>query len=223
MAMSGKLKLGLIAFVLVDLMLAVIFVSLYVVQSERRVVAELRDLGLHIYPEAKAVQNFSLTDEQGNAFGTADLSGRWNFIFFGFTSCPDICPLTMTELKQFHASLDEAEREQLQVIMVSVDPARDDVATLGTYVDSFNADFVGLTGNIGLIAELAQQFFVAHSKPVPVSHNNHDTNNDTQNYLIEHSGHLAIVDPAGKFAAVMQSPVRDSDITKAYRSLLANY
>lgn len=223
MAMSGKLKLGLFTFVLVDLMLAVTFVSLYVARSEREFAAELRELGMSIYPEARVVQEFSLLDEQGAAFGAADLLGRWNFVFFGFTSCPDICPLTMTELKQFYSGLEESEQHRIRVIMVSVDPARDDTAALGNYVDSFHEDFVGLTGNIGPIAELAQQFFVAHSKPQPTSHNNHTTTDAVQDYMIEHSGHLAVVDPDGNFVAVMQSPVRDSDVAKAYRSLLANY
>lgn len=223
MAMSGKLKLGLITFVLVDLMLAVTFVSLYAVRSEREFIAELRELGVSMYPEASPVKAFSLNDEQGEAFSASDLRGRWNFVFFGFTSCPDICPLTMTELKQFYSGLSEAEQNRIRVIMVSVDPARDDPSSLGNYVDSFHEDFIGLTGNIGPIAELAQQFFVAHSKPQPISHNNHTTTDAVQNYMIEHSGHLAIVDPDGNFAAVMQSPLRDSDVAKAYRRLLANY
>lgn len=223
MAMSGKLKLGLIAFVLVDLMLAVTFVSLYLVQSDREFAAELRNLGITIYPEAKSVEAFALTDEQGNTFSEGELRGRWNFIFFGFTSCPDICPLTMTEMKQFYAALEESERNLLRVIMVSVDPARDDSETLGKYVNSFNDDFIGLTGNMDAITDVARQFFVAHSKPEDVPHNNHTAVTDTVDYIIEHSGHLAIIDPDGKFTAVMQSPIRDKDITEAYRNLLANY
>ena len=223
MAMSGKLKLGLLAFVLVDLMLVVTFVSLYLLRSERELVAEMRELGLTIYPDAQTVQAFSLTDEQGNSFDEVDLAGYWNFFFFGFTACPDICPITMTELKQFYSGLNQAEQAQARVIMVSVDPARDDVDTLAEYVDSFNAEFVGLTGNIGVIAGLAEQFFVAHSKPSPVSHDAHTTTDVAQEYLIEHSGHLAIVDPEGRFAAVMRSPVRDGDVTNAYRHLLASY
>ncbi len=223
MAMSGKLKLGLIAFVLVDLMLAVTFVSLYSVQSDREFAEELRTLGITMYPEARVVEAFDLTDEQGESFRETQLSGRWNFIFFGFTSCPDICPLTMTEMKQFYEGLEESERNLLRVVMVSVDPARDNIETLGKYVNSFNEDFVGLTGNAETISAVARQFFVAHSKPEEASHNNHTTTADTTDYIIEHSGHLAIIDPDGKFAAVMQSPMRDEDIAEAYRNLVANY
>lgn len=223
MAMSGKLKLGLIAFALVDLVLVVAFVSLYLVRSNREAAAELHDLGLSIYPEASDVRPFTLSDEHGNSFTAADLTGYWNFFFFGFTSCPDICPLTMTELEQFYASLEESERTQVRVIMVSVDPARDDIVTLAEYVDAFNEDFVGLTGNIGVIAELAAQFFVSHSKPAPALHNNHSASDSAQDYLIEHSGHLAIVNPDGKFAAVMRSPIRDRELSIAYRGLLENH
>lgn len=223
MAMSGKLKLGLIAFVLVDVMLAVTFVSLYSVQSDRKFDEELRNLGITMYPEARVVHAFDLIDEKGENFGQTELIGRWNFVFFGFTSCPDICPLTMTELKQFYEGLEATERDLLRVVMVSVDPDRDNTETLGRYVNSFNDDFVGLTGSMDAISVVASQFFVAHSAPEATSHNNHTTTSEAADYLIEHSGHLAIVDPEGKFAAVMQSPMRDNDIAEAYRKLLANY
>ena len=223
MAMSGKLKLGLIAFVLVDVMLAVTFVSLYRVQSDREFAEELRNVGITMYPEARVVEAFNLTDEHGANFGETELRGRWNIIFFGFTSCPDICPLTMTELKQFYEELEDSERNLLRVVMVTVDPGRDNIETLGKYVNSFNDDFVGLTGNMEAISAVARQFFVAHSKPEEASHNNHTTTTDTVDYIVEHSGHLAIIDPEGKFAAVMQSPMREKDIAEAYRNLLANY
>ncbi|MSR12222.1 MAG: SCO family protein [Gammaproteobacteria bacterium] len=223
MAMSGKLKLGLIAFVVVDLLLVVTFVALYLVNSDRAAATDLLDMGLSIYPKASDLKPFTLSDEHGNPFSADDLTGYWNFFFFGFTACPDICPITMAELDQFYTGLDAAARERARVIMVSVDPARDDVATLAGYVDSYNEDFVGLTGNIGVIAELAAQFFVVHSKPGLVAHNDHSVGAKPLDYMIEHSGHLAIVNPEGKFAAVMRSPVRDQDLTTAYRHLLADY
>lgn len=222
MAMSGKLKLGILAFVLFDLLLAVTLVSLYQVRSERKSMAALQDLGFTQYPEARNLDAFALVDENGNTFTEANLAGSWNFLFFGFTSCPDICPLTMSELEQFYAGLSEDERSQARVIMVSVDPMRDDSAAMAGYVDAFHTDFVGLTGNINVIANLASQFFIAHSKPVMQSHNEQHVQPDSSDYLIEHSGHLAIVNPDGKFAAVLRPPIRDRDLTTVYQSLLDN-
>lgn len=233
--MSRKLKLGLITFILFDAFLAVTFVSLYRLQSERDFIENLRAIGFTLYPEPRDISSFTLTDEHGTSFTEAGLRGQWNFLFFGFTSCPDICPVTMSELRQFYSALTVDEQAQAQVVMISVDPARDDPAAMAAYVDSFNEEFVGLTGNYGVISNMASEFFVAHSKPVPVaqamthdddaSHNTHTTASVVagENYLIEHSGHLAVVDPNGKFVAVMRSPVRDRDITTAFRALLAEY
>lgn len=223
MAMTGRLKLGLIAFVLFDLLLAATFITLYLIQTERKDAQELRDLGLTIYPEARDVNAFTLMDEHGSPFSETDFTEYWNFVFFGFTSCPDICPLTMAELKQFYSGLAPADQAKARIIMVSVDPDRDNPAALGAYVDSFHEDFIGLTGDSDAIANLAAQFFVAHSEPKPVTaiHENHNQEIEEE-YLIEHSGHLAIVDPNGKFVAVMRSPVRDKDLAVAYQALLSN-
>lgn len=231
--MSRKLKLGLITFILFDVFLAVTFLSLYRLQSEREFVQDLLEIGFTLYPEPREISSFALTDKQGATFTNAEFEGRWNFLFFGFTSCPDICPLTMSELRQFYSGLSPDEQAKAQVVMVSVDPARDDPAAMAAYVDSFNEDFVGLTGNHGVISKMASEFFVAHSKPVPAvqamshdgssTHNTHSTVADTDDYLIQHSGHLAVVNPDGKFVAVMRSPVRDRDISTAFRSLLAKY
>lgn len=220
MHLSPRLKLGLLAFVLIDVALVVLFVNLMQVRSERESLEALRDIGVTIYPESRPLADFVLTDQHGAEFTKTDFIGQWNLVFFGFTSCPDICPLTMVELQQFYEALSATDAARVQVIMVSVDPDRDTPVAMGDYVGSFNEDFVGLTGNSAVIAGLARQFFVAHSDPSRPEHVEHSA--PTADYLIEHSGHLAVVDPAGDFHGVIRPPIRDHDLELAYRAFLAD-
>jgi len=121
----------------------------------------LREVGAMVYETPVALQPFTLVDHRGQAFTQEQLKGHWSLIFFGFTSCPDICPLTLTELSQFYRQL-EAESgaaDRPQVIMVSVDPARDSTEKMAHYMSSFHEDFVGLNGPYEDVAALARQLF----------------------------------------------------------------
>jgi len=99
-------------------------------------------------PEPLPLENFSLTDQHGQPFTLDRLTGKWSFVFFGYTSCPDICPTTLHEMTRI-ADMLAAENNDaaLQFIFVSVDPERDSVALMKDYMDYFNPAFIGLTGD----------------------------------------------------------------------------
>ncbi len=88
-----------------------------------------------INPQFKQMQAFSLDSSQ-DKLGDEDFLGKWSFVFFGYTSCPDICPTTLHTLNQFYSLLkdDQGELEDIQVVFVSVGPRRDTVAKLTDYV-----------------------------------------------------------------------------------------
>ena len=90
---------------------------------------------------------FNLTDENGNAVEADDYDGRLKLLFFGYTNCPDICPATMARIRAALGGLDEATRENIDVLFVSVDPERDDPERLAQFTSSFGPRFVGLTGS----------------------------------------------------------------------------
>ena len=75
-----------------------------------------------------------------------NLQGKWTILFFGFTNCPDICPTTMALLSEMYVDLEEEEKEKLQVVTF-LDPERDTVEKMATYVPYFHEDFVGVTGD----------------------------------------------------------------------------
>ena len=239
MQLTRKTKIAIATFLLFDVLLIIVWTELYSVRALRKDVVELRELGTTIYPKPAVVEAFNLTDETGRAFSKKDLLGQWNLMFFGFTSCPDICPLTMTELKQFYSS---TEAELLpQIVLVSIDPNRDDTETMYSYVNSFHEDFIGLTGDADELASLAAQFYVVHetdmSNIIDDSQNSHaaaSARSELQsidkaltmhddNYLINHSGHISIISPDGKFHSVMRPPHRNRDIKRVFEILISNF
>jgi protein SCO1/2 len=95
------------------------------------------------YPVAA---DFELTRFDGSLFRLGDLRGRIVLLFFGYTSCPDVCPTTLAELNQALKELGAARAEDVQVVFVTVDPGRDDPVRVQEYVNHFNPDFIGLSG-----------------------------------------------------------------------------
>lgn len=131
-------------------------------------------------------------------FTNTNFQGRWTVLFFAFTHCPDICPNTLHQLKLAkEIMLQDAAWNNIQVVMMSVDPARDTTERLNKYVPYFDPDFIGLTGNLTQITEFA--------KKVGVLFVHHDPD-DNGNYDIDHSAALILINPKGEFAGVISAP-----------------
>lgn len=227
MQLTLNRKTALIAFLLLDALVVVALVLLFQLRGERQTEAELREIGTTIYPEPRILSDFSLLDQTGEPFSRSDLQGHWNLVFFGFTHCPDICPLTMAELRQFYEGLDTDRLEKPRVFLVTVDPLRDNPATMAAYLENYHGDFIGLSGDPAAIAQLASELYVAYGEAPEsaraMSHDHGDAvaQDDAaeENYLIEHSGHIAVIDPQGNYVAVMRSPHRDRDMLTAYTEI----
>lgn len=106
------------------------------------------------------VNAISLVDDVKQTVTLGDYAGNIRLIFFGFVNCPDVCPSIMMQLRDVYNNL--GEPEDLQVIMITVDPAHDTPEILGNYVHAFHADFIGLTGTEAQIAEAAKKFFIGY-------------------------------------------------------------
>lgn len=229
MKLSQRSKLALLAFLLIDLAVAVILVDLRQLSLTHDTEQELRNLGATIYPEPRNLSDFELQDQFGNAFTKDDFIGSWNLVFFGFTSCPDICPLTMAELEKFYRLVDVNEFGKPRIILVTVDPTRDTPETMADYLGNYHEDFIGLSGDADSISQLATQLYVVQSggpdaevpsPEVPALHNhteNSKTAGEIGDYLINHSAHISVVSPRGENFAVMRAPHRDQDIARAFQ------
>ena len=126
---------------------------------------ELVANGAIMFSSPREIGDFNLLDQNQATFTKQQLQGQWSFVFFGFTHCPDICPTTlvmMNELNEF--LLDTPYAEDTQFLMVSLDPARDTPIKLKPYIEYFNSDFIGVTGEFLSIHRFAKQLNVAFQK-----------------------------------------------------------
>lgn len=184
-------------------------------QAQQLDAEELREIGALIYEAPVAIQPFELVDHRGAAFTDSNLQGQWSLIFFGFTNCPDICPLTMHELTGFYGALDSQLQQDTQVVMVSVDPFRDDTATIANYMEGFHQDFLGVNGDFSVVSRLARDLFVANGlMPVPAP-----DGGTPRNYLIDHSGNILIIDPAGQYRGFMEPNIKRDNMKQAYEMI----
>lgn len=174
-------------------------------------ISEMQTNGLMYFETPRQVLPFELLDENGGTFTRDDLVGKWTMIFPGFTHCPDICPTTMAQLGQMWGYLDEKPKEDLQVIMLSVDPNRDTVEILGQYVNYFNEDFIGLTGNLGTIADLAAQLNIAFDIINP--------DNAPDQYDVAHSANIVLVNPEGNYQGFFRPPFDPAILKLNYQSV----
>jgi protein SCO1/2 len=169
---------------------------------------QLSENGLFVYDAPRRINDFSLIDHNDNPVNLELLGGKWTLIFFGYTYCPDICPLTMATLNQFSGLLESEGdyAEDTQVIMVSVDPQRDTVEKLSDYVGFFNDDYLGLTGEYIDIFNLASQLNIAFSYVPGVG----------ENYLVSHSGEIALINPNGHFHGFFKVPHEPEKMAENY-------
>lgn len=170
---------------------------------------ELRANNAIMFNPVRDIGEFALIDDSNTAFTPDDLRGKWSLLFFGFTFCPDICPATLAQLNQFYGELEETYKNSTQIVMVSVDPARDDTAKLRDYVHYFNPGFRGVTGEFMALQKFATSLNVPFAK-VP---------GGGENYQIEHSGNIAIIDPQGHYVGFFKMPHELSKLHANYRSI----
>lgn len=150
-----------------------------------------------LWPQSKALTAFALEDHKHEAFTLERLVGRWTLIFFGYTHCPDVCPVTLSALKNAVALMREAGAELPQVVFVSVDPARDTLDHLGAYVSHFDPGFLGVTGSDTALKDVARQLGVLYL---------HGEADADGNYVVDHTAAVFLIDPRGHLVALFQAP-----------------
>jgi len=117
--------------------------------------------------DAYTVDPTPLTDTDGSAYSLVDDTDKpLTLVFFGYTNCPDICPMVMSSVASAVTRLDEADRDDVEVVFVTTDPARDTGPVLRKYLDGYDPSFVGLTGELETIVKVAEplHIFVAEGE-----------------------------------------------------------
>lgn len=169
----------------------------------------LVDIQGHVLDPARIIGIPELIKDDGSPFGMEDLKHHWSIMFFGYTNCPDVCPTTMSVL----ASAKKQAEKFPVVYFVTIDPQRDKVEMLGEYVDYFDSEFVGVTGSEKMIEALTLQTSVVYMK-VPKGENEND-------YLMDHSASLLLINPEGRLRAFMKSPHTPQSILDSVKKVTA--
>lgn len=159
---------------------------------------------------ADFAKTLSLTDHNGKLRNMADFKDKVVVLFFGFTHCPDVCPTTMSDLKQAMKLLGEKSNE-VQVLFVTVDPERDTQEVLAKFVPSFDARFIGLRGSAEETAETLANFKIFYAKVEGKSAND---------YSIDHSAGIYVFDKSGKIRIYMGYGQKPAEIASDVTQLL---
>jgi protein SCO1/2 len=167
----------------------------YSYQNSNSISAENLQKATSLHTSPRELPKFTLTSHLNSDFSNQDLIGSWNMIFFGFTNCPDVCPLTLSTLDQVANELSSFKNIP-RSIFISVDPKRDQPEILKQYVEHFNHDMVGLTGEKDQIDKLTQSVGAIYAI----------ADNSSENYLVDHSAHIFVTAPDGKMVALFSTP-----------------
>jgi protein SCO1/2 len=161
-----------------------------------------------IFVPPRALPPLDLVGHDGTPLGPGFLTGHWTLVFFGFTHCPDVCPTTLTVLKQVHELLETLpEAQRPRVLLVSVDPERDTPQRLRDYVQFFDRSFMGATGTVAAIEQAAAAFAVPFAKvPLPDG-----------GYTMDHGAGLFTVAPSGNVVAYASPPLNAEVLARDYR------
>jgi protein SCO1/2 len=178
-----------------------------------------------LLPAPKTLPEFALENHRGEVADANIFRGHWNLVFFGFTSCPDFCPLELQKLAKLLNLMGGGD--ELQVVFVSVDPERDGQEKLASYVGFFHPQIVGLRGSNLELANFAQFFGAAYDRSAIVDSKlltipagiNMPTNVGEQ-YLVNHSTRVFIVNPGGEFIGSFASPYEEENILSDMQKLM---
>ncbi len=201
MAMSGVQKTVLVTIAAIALVLGAVVAKVNRQAPLDRDV--LSNSGIFLFDSPRSLPSVELQSSTGDTWSEQNLVGQWDLLFFGYTFCPDICPTTMADLRTVAEALPPAVRERLSVTMVSVDPERDTPQQLSEYLAYFKAGFKGVTGEPTQLATLAQALSVAYIPP--------DTSEE--NYLVDHSGQVVMVNPDGQYVGFIRPPFKTDELS----------
>ena len=191
-----------------------IALSLYVNKMTTKVYLsneQLKDLGLYLIEPARDLGSFNLIDSNEKEFLPQDFEGKWNVLFFGFTFCPDICPITMRMLSRIEKEIDSQELDKIRIFLVTVDPVRDNPNQLKIYLKNFSENFTGLTGGLDQIYNFATR---VNAPFTPIN------NSKDPYYTVDHTGSIVLIDPNGNYAGFFRAPHNQDKIKKALLEII---
>jgi protein SCO1/2 len=164
------------------------------------------------FPEPRELKPFYLGEgsRKAPAFSLANLKNHWTFLFFGFTHCSEICPATLSELKDVYQDL-QGSYPEVQVVFISLDPEQDDSLALKHYLSSFNEHFIGVSGTLKQLNPLKQQLGV-QSEGDEMKHPS----------SLNHTSSVFLINPQGQWLALFPYGLRAKEISRRFEAIVKN-
>ena len=157
-------------------------------------------------------KDFTLTDQNGQRFTLGEQEGKVTLMFFGFTYCPDVCPLTLSTWKKVRESLTEDEAQKVEFVYITVDPERDTPEKLKAHLAVFHPDFIGLTGTQEELQPVYAGYGVYREKD--------QISDSATGYLVNHTASIYLLDRNGIWKLKHSNDARPEDIVHDIRLLL---
>jgi protein SCO1/2 len=170
--------------------------------------------GVRVQPP-RALADFQLVDGDNQPFTRARLQGHWSLLFFGYTHCPDVCPVTMSELAKSYPLLQRAEdapARMVQVVFISVDPARDNPDLLKIFARYFDERFLAATGSVEQLTALTDSIGARHRR----------LTEQGADYRVEHSADVWLIDPQARLYAKFPAPQHAQELARSVKNAVHN-
>ena len=210
-----KKRVSITVFILVAIaaLIAGLFVAQHLPNKKARLAENFNGT---LLDNPRSIHAFNFTGIDEKPFNNASLKGHWTMIFFGFTNCGSICPMTMAELGKMFRLLEAKKLTDLpQVVMISIDPARDDLQKLATYVRAFDPHFYGARARLKLIRRMTSELGIVYTRVAAAP------GESVEQYNIQHSGAVMLFNPNGELAAFFTPPIHAEVLASDYELLIS--
>lgn len=168
------------------------------------------DVRAVMWPEPLPLADVTLTTQHGETFAADDFEGQWSLVFFGYLQCPDVCPTSLSAMREMRQLLTERSRdEDERYFFVSVDPANDAPADMVDYLAGFDPNFIGLHGSQAEIRRLADSMAVKFEPFV----------DDSGYASIDHTSSVMLIDPRGRMVGALPPPLVPEQMVQRYLGL----
>ncbi|KRO34705.1 MAG: hypothetical protein ABS21_01735 [SAR86 cluster bacterium BACL1 MAG-121105-bin34] len=177
---------------------------------------ELLVNGLYVFPEPKLFSEFTLLTSENRSITQDDLMGRWTLVYFGFTRCPNECPVAMSLIKNLYSTLENKNfnLSDKQTLLITIDPENDSPKMVDDYAKAFNTGFIGARGERPMLLSLATQLNVMVVEP-PKNDSHHSID-----HLENHSNNILLIDPQGKYFGFFRAPFDEEKFLLTYQSVV---
>lgn len=193
-------------FAFVGFVCAAIITSLFVYRTTHQTSTPIQTENVLVMPAGRDLKAVDLMTTNGETFTERNLYQHWTLMFFGFTHCNSVCPATLAMIAKAYPEL-HAAYPNLQVVLVSLDPERDNKETLQQYTQSYHSDFIGVSGKIESVRKLQSQLGVYSAVE----------NRTNGEYQLQHTPSIMLISPKAKWVAMLRYGMKPQQFTEAVK------